>query len=60
MKYATYALFANAHKYADCTECELVQQQQQLTGADADQTTTSSKGAIGLFSQFFTTQIYPD
>lgn len=46
MKYAIYALFANAHQYADCTECELVQQQHQLTEADTDQTTTSLKGAI--------------
>ncbi|XP_056914393.1 zinc finger FYVE domain-containing protein 26 isoform X7 [Takifugu flavidus] len=52
MKYATYALFANAHKYADCTECELVQQQQQLTGADADQTTTSLKGCHLLFRHY--------
>lgn len=44
MKYAVYALFANAHKHADCTQCELVQR--QLTEADADQTTTSLKGAI--------------
>lgn len=47
MKYAVYALFANAHKYAECTECELVQQ--QLPEADTDQTTTSLKGASGFF-----------
>lgn len=49
MKYAIYALFANAHKYAECTECELVQQQHQRTEADTDQTTTSLKGASDFF-----------
>lgn len=42
MKYAVYALLANAHPYADCTECQLVQP--QLPEADADQPTTSLKG----------------
>lgn len=50
MKYAIYALFVNAHKYADCSECDSVQQQQQLNEADMDQTTTSLKGAsLNLF-----------
>ena len=46
MKYATYALFVNAHKYADCTECEFVPQQQhlQLAEADMDHTSTSLEG----------------
>lgn len=51
MKYAIYALFVNAHKHADCTECEFVQQQQhhQLAEADMDQTSTSLEGCtIGL------------
>lgn len=47
MKYAIYALFVNAHKYAECAECEFTQQHQQhqLTEADMDQTSTSSEGA---------------
>lgn len=51
MKYAIYALFVNAHKYSDCTECEFVQQQQhhQLIEADMDQTSTSLEGAKSDF-----------
>uniref|UniRef100_H3BXK2 Zinc finger FYVE domain-containing protein 26 n=1 Tax=Tetraodon nigroviridis TaxID=99883 RepID=H3BXK2_TETNG len=54
MKYAIYALFVNAHKYADCTECEFVPQQQhhQLTEADMDQTSTSFEACHLLFQHY--------
>lgn len=59
MKYAVYALFVNAHKYADCTECEFVQQQQhhQLTEADMDQTSTSLEG-VKLDFVFFILRLF--
>lgn len=49
MKYALYALCVNAHKYSNCPECKSVQQQ-QLSEAEVDQTSTSSDGMEAIFS----------
>lgn len=53
MKYAIYALCANAHKYSNCTECESTQQPQHHqpteTETDKNRTSTSSQGRKAVF-----------
>ncbi|XP_076013424.1 zinc finger FYVE domain-containing protein 26 isoform X2 [Genypterus blacodes] len=54
MKYALYALCANAHKYSNCAECASMQQHQQPPEAEMDknQTSTPSEGCHSLFQQY--------
>lgn len=62
MKYAIYALFVNAHKYAECTECAFVPQHRHHghpTEADMDQSSASSEG-VKLDSVFCVLRFFWD
>ncbi|KAM4542256.1 zinc finger FYVE domain-containing protein 26 isoform 2-T2 [Odontesthes bonariensis] len=52
MKYAIYALCVNAHKYSNCTECEIGQHHSPSEEMDQNKTSASSEACHNMFQHY--------